>query len=134
MESYVYLGREMPVATWACVFGWCSYTPEPMLLATCVMACGLGGGGRVARTLGGRALTKLWPWRPTTSAQSPAPSLAACATFIESLLLPEPPRSPNQGGMRMRGRLQPAAEGMERDCYGGQGFFLPGGWQCSTIR
>lgn len=45
MESYVYLGREMPVATWAYVFGWCSYTPEPMQLETCVMACGLGGEG-----------------------------------------------------------------------------------------
>lgn len=74
MESYVYLGREMPVATWACVFGWCSYTPEPMLLGTCVMACGLGVG--VARTLGGQVLTELWLWRPTTLGSNPSSSIA----------------------------------------------------------
>lgn len=94
MESYVYLGREMPVATWAYVFGWCSYTPEPMLLETCVMACGLGG--RVARTLGGQALAELWLWRPTTSVQIPAPSLTGCAAVIKSRLLSEPPHSQYQ--------------------------------------
>lgn len=44
MESQVYLGREMHVATRAYMFGWCSYTPEPILLETCVIACALGGG------------------------------------------------------------------------------------------
>lgn len=32
--SQVYLGREMRVAAWAYVFGWCSYTPEPGMLET----------------------------------------------------------------------------------------------------
>lgn len=51
MESQVYLGRQMRVAAWAYLFGWCSYTPEPMLLETCVMACALGL-GRAAKTRG----------------------------------------------------------------------------------
>lgn len=43
-DSQAYLGREMRVAAWAYVFGWCSYTPEPGLLETRGGAHGGGGG------------------------------------------------------------------------------------------
>ena len=51
MSSQGYLGREMRVAAWAYVFGWCSYTPEPGLLEMRGRARG-GGGGRGSQDTG----------------------------------------------------------------------------------
>lgn len=93
VEPHACLWREMQVATWAYVFGWCSYRPEPMLLETWGRACVLGEGGSQAIR---QSRTEPRVWKPSTSIQTPAPSLTGCATLIKPLILSEPPYSQRQ--------------------------------------
>ena len=48
VELQVYLGRDMRVAAWAYVSGWCSYMPEPMLLETSGRAPACAGAARTS--------------------------------------------------------------------------------------
>lgn len=95
MGSQVYLGREMRVAAWAYVFGWCSYTPEPGLLETRGRARG-GGGGRGSQDIGQTVPQGALTLESHYLGSIPAPSLTGCATLTKSQTLSEPPFSQHQ--------------------------------------